>query len=78
MKCENLCFRSEQSCVYCKENYDVSSGFYRAERPVNNQYVTGYLVRDKKTNKIAGILNKDNDFNELAWIKEDTLEKVPL
>lgn len=75
MDCNNLCYRSERTCLYCKENYDVSSEFYRAKRPANGLYVTGYLVRNKD-GVIQGILNKNNHFAELAWIDNSTLEKV--
>lgn len=75
MDCNNLCFHSEQTCAYCKANHEVSSEFYRARRPANNQWVTGYLVKNKN-GEIEGILNKSNHFHELAWIIEDTLEKV--
>lgn len=75
MECNNLCFHSEQTCEYCKANQEVSSEFYRARRPANNKWVTGYLVKNKK-GEIEGILNKNNHFQELAWIIEDTLEKV--
>lgn len=75
MECSNLCKINEQVCSYCKENYNVSSDFYRAKRYANNCYVVGYLVKDKE-GVIHGILNKDTDFYELAWIDEGTLEKV--
>ena len=75
MECSNLCFHSEQTCSYCKKNYDVSSDFYRAKRPINGYYVTGYLVKNKN-GEIEGILNKANHFCELAWIDENTLEKI--
>lgn len=75
MECNNLCFHSEQTCVYCKANYDISSEFYRARRFTDNQWVTGYLVKNKK-GEIEGILNKSNYFHELAWIIDLTLEKV--
>lgn len=75
MECNNLCFHSEQTCEYCRKNHDVSSEFYRARRPANNQWVTGYLVKNKE-GRIEGILNKSNHFHELAWIIEETLEKV--
>ena len=75
MECNNLCFHSEQTCAYCKANYEVSSDFYRARRPANNQCVTGYLIKNKK-DEIEGILNKNNHFCELAWIDENTLEKI--
>lgn len=76
MKCNNLCFHSEQTCKYCKENHEVSTDFYRAKRPTNGHWVVGYLVKNKN-GKIEGILNKNNHFHELAWIDEDTLELVP-
>lgn len=75
MECNNLCFHSEQTCEHCKKHYDVSSEFYRAKRPANGYWVTGYLVKNKN-GEIEGILNKNNHFYELAWIIEDTLEKV--
>lgn len=75
MECTNLCYRSEQTCAYCKANREVSSEFYRAKRPANGCWVTGYLVKNKE-GRIEGILNKNNHFHELAWIDESTLEKV--
>lgn len=75
MDCKNLCFRSEVQCEYCRKNYIVGSDFYRARRPANNQWVTGYLIKNLK-GELLGILNKTNSFNELAWILEGTLEKV--
>jgi hypothetical protein len=75
MSCNNLCFHSEQTCAYCRANHEVSSEFYRAKRPANDCWVTGYLVKNKN-GEIKGILNKDNHFYELAWIIEDTLEEV--
>lgn len=75
MECNNLCFHSEKVCEYCKKNYDVSPDFYKAKRPANGHYVIGYLVKTKD-GKIEGILNKDTDFYELAWVIEDTLEKI--
>ena len=75
MDCNNLCYCSERICLYCKENYEVSSEFYRAKRPANRLYVTGYLVRNKD-GVIQGILNKNNHFAELACIDNSTLEKV--
>ena len=75
MECENLCFHSKQTCSYCKKNYDVSSDMYRAKRPINGYYVIGYLVKSKN-GEIEGILNKANHFCELAWIDENTLEKI--
>ena len=51
----------------------MSTEFYRARRSVNNAWVIGYLVKTKD-GKIEGILNKANDFHELAWINEETLE----
>ena len=76
MKCNNLCFHSEQTCKHCKENYEVSTNFYMAKRPINGHWVVGYLVKNKN-GEIEGILNQDNHFYELAWIDEDTLELVP-
>ena len=75
MECSNLCFHLERTCEHCKKNYDVSSEFYRAKRPANNQWVAGYLVKNKN-GAIEGILNKDNHFYELAWIDNSTLEEV--
>jgi hypothetical protein len=73
MECNNLCRRDEKHCEYCQKTYIVSTEFYRARRPVNNAWVIGYLVKTKD-GRIEGILNKANDFHELAWIKEETLE----
>ena len=73
--CNNLCFHSEQTCRHCKENHIVSSNFYKAKRPANGHWVIGYLVKNKK-GEIEGILNRDNQFYELAWINEKTLESV--
>ena len=75
MDCNNLCKRDEKHCAYCQQSRIVSTEFYRARRPINNAWVIGYLVKTKD-GKIEGILNKANDFHELAWIIEDTLEKV--
>lgn len=74
MKCNKLCFHSEQTCRYCQAHYDVSADFYRAKRPKNGAWVVGYLVKDKN-GKIEGILNKDTHFYELAWICSETLEQ---
>lgn len=73
MECNNLCRRDIKHCEYCQKTHIVSTEFYRARRPVNNAWVIGYLVKNKDC-KIEGILNKANDFHELAWIKEETLE----
>ena len=75
MDCNNLCRMIDSRCDYCKQNYDVSSNEYRAKRPANDQYVYGYLVKDKNGN-IQGILNKNIHYAELAWIKEETLEAI--
>ena len=75
IECTNLCYHSERTCNHCKKNYDVSSEFFRAKRPANGCWVTGYLVKSKD-GKIEGILNKNNRFHELAWIDDSTLEKV--
>lgn len=73
MECNNLCKRSEKHCEYCKKNRIVSTEFYRARRPANNAWVIGYLVKNKE-GVIEDILNKANNFHELAWIKPETLE----
>ena len=73
MECNNLCKRDTKHCEYCQKNRIVSTEFYRARRPANNAWVIGYLVKTKD-GRIEGILNKANDFHELAWIKEETLE----
>ena len=74
MKCNNLCktFVHKETCEHCQENYIVSSEFYRAKRASCDHYVTGYLVKDKE-GKVQGILNKDMDFQELAYINETTI-----
>lgn len=51
----------------------VSTEFYRARRPANNAWLIGYLVKNKE-GVIEGILNKANNFHELAWIKPEALE----
>lgn len=71
--CSNLCSHSEDTCLHCKENYDVSKEFYIAKRLSVEEYVVGYLVKDKEGN-VKGILNKTSDFYELAWIDESTIE----
>lgn len=73
MKCNNLCFHTDSTCEYCKNHYNVSDIFYKAKRQITNGYVVGYLVRNKNE-EIQGILNKDNDFHELAFIDETTIE----
>ena len=71
-ECNRLCKRNEGTCLYCQEHYIVSEEFYVAERAVNNEKVVGYLIKNKN-GEIEGILTKSSDYNELAWIKEDTL-----
>ena len=84
MNCTRLCNNKDKTtCEYCKKKYIVSNYFYKAQRPVDNTIVKGYLVQDKETGKVLGILNSSNEFNELAFIKENTLEvikdrKVPI
>ena len=77
MNCSNLCFHSKHMCEYCKKNYNVSSEFYIGKRPVNGCYVVGYLVKNKQ-GEIQGILNKNTQFKELAWVDESTIKKVLL
>lgn len=72
--CENLCKREESFCEFCQDTYDVSKGFYIAERKATTCKVLGYLVRDKKSGGIEGILTKATSFHELASIKPETLE----
>ena len=72
-ECSNLCYKSDKTCEYCKKNKIVSTEFYRARRPANNAWVVGYLVKNKE-GQIEGILNKANNFSELAWIIPETLE----
>ena len=76
MECENKCKKTQRVCEYCRKNYDVSSEMYRAKRPANGCWVIGYLVKEKKTGKIEGILSEATGFAELAWILPETLEKV--
>ena len=47
--------------------------FYKAKRQVTDGYVIGYLVKNKN-GEVQGILNKDSDFYELAFINESTIE----
>ena len=71
--CPNLCSGSKEHCEWCKANSDVSHEYYTAKRVLSGEWVTGYLVKDKETQKIEGILNSANDFAECAFIDESTL-----
>ncbi len=80
--CNKLCKTTDSHCEFCQKNYVISNYFYKAKRPADNTTVEGYLVQNKK-GKIEGILNRANNFNELAWIIPSTLEiikdeKVPI
>ena len=72
MECNNLC-RIVSICEYCKNHYNVSGVFYKAKKQVTDGYVIGYLVKNKN-GEVQGILNKDSDFYELAFINESTIE----
>lgn len=75
-KCTNLCanYCNEVTCKYCKENYEVSKSWCIAKRELDSAgYVVGYLVQDKN-GVCKGILNKDSDYQELAFIDSDTVE----
>lgn len=74
-ECNNLCKHTQEHCSYCKENYDVSTEEYKARRTVDDNYVYGYLIKDKQGN-VQGILNKATHYAELAWIKENTIEQI--
>ena len=74
-ECGNMCYISERTCEYCRENYIVSEEMYKAKRSNFNSYVIGYLVRNKSDNEIVGIFNKANRFYELAWIDKETITK---
>ena len=78
INCNRLCkqYANETLCTYCKNNYIVSENFYKAKRIVNNLFVSGYLVKNKYSNQIIGIMNKSTCFAELAWIDESTLEEI--
>lgn len=73
VECNNLCKGSEETCKHCKEHYIVSEEFYVGLRPSNGQEVVGYLVKNKD-GVIQGILNRDTNFSELAWVDEGTVE----
>ena len=45
LECNNMCKRSKNTCLYCKENYNVSNIFYKAKRYSNDDEVIGYLVK---------------------------------
>ena len=72
MECNNFC-RTVSIYEYCKNHYNVSDIFYKAKRQVADDYVIGYLVKNKN-GEVQGILNKDSDFYELAFINESTIE----
>lgn len=73
VNCNRKCYHNDYVCKYCKDNYIVSKNYYSAQRFINNNYVTGYLIKNK-AGEIQGILNKDTQFYELAYIKKNTLE----
>ena len=49
---------------------------YTAKRAYAEEYVVGKLVLDKTTNEILGILNKANDYSELAYIEVNTIKVI--
>ena len=73
MECNNKCKGNEILCQFCQENFEVSDCFYTARRENHDAIVTGYVVKNKKTGKIEGILNAANDFNELAFVEVNTI-----
>lgn len=72
-KCNNLCYHSDETCKYCRENWIISKEFWKAKRMHNDTIVAGYLVKGKDGN-VEGILNKYVHFYELAYIDESTLQ----
>lgn len=75
IECNNLCKHSQEQCAYCQKHYNVSTEEYKAKRCVNDDYIYGYLVKDKQGN-VQGILNKSVDYHELGWVDESTIEQV--
>lgn len=77
-ECKNLCnaFVSIDTCNYCQNNYEVSTEFYKAKRYISDSWVIGYLVKLKNNGEIQGILNKNTNFAELAYIDESTITQL--
>ena len=78
IECNRLCkqFLREDTCKMCQNEHIVSDTFYTGKRPMNGCFVTGYLVRSKRTGNIIGILNKNTYFKELAWVEADSVKEV--
>lgn len=74
MSCNKLCKMNEKQCQYCKKTYIVSDEFWRAKRASFNEYVVGYLVKNKSNGAVAGILTSASQYYELAFVDESTLE----
>ncbi len=75
MECNKLCKKNDNTCKYCQGKYIVSNLFYKAKRPAANSFVKGYLIQNKE-GRIEGILNSSNNFEELAFIEDSTLEVI--
>ena len=78
IECNRLCkqFLSEGTCKMCQSEHIVSDTFYTGKRPAGDCTVTGYLVRSKRTGNIIGILNKNAQFKELAWVEANSVKEV--
>lgn len=77
MGCTNECRKwfSKEHCDYCQSNYVVSKERYVGKREANGAEVYGYLVRTK-TGELHGILNEKTNYHELAYVREDTIQRA--
>lgn len=77
MGCTNECRKwfSKEHCDYCQSNYVVSKERYVGKREANGAQVYGYLVKTK-TGELHGILNEKTNYHELAYVREDTIQRV--
>lgn len=77
MECTNECRKwfSKEHCDYCQSNYVVSKERYVGNREANGAEVCGYLVKTK-TGELHGILNEKTHCQELAYVREDTIQRA--
>lgn len=77
MGCTNECRKwfSKEHCDYCQSNYVVSKERYVGKREANGAQVYGYLVKTK-TGELHGILNEKTNCHELAYVREDTIQRA--
>lgn len=77
MGCTNECRKwfSKEHCDYCQSNYVVSKERYVGKREANGAQVYGYLVKTK-TGELHGILNEKTNYHELAYVREDTIQRA--